>query len=161
MLANYFFSDFFTEVDPGILPQSLAAGTASGSAIPIGGSAGFQKLLFNALFAAGTATTSVIMYLATATASGASFTSLSQTIVQIVTTLSLSCQYDLKIDTRDVAFANLSITAACPTFVKVIVAVTGATIPIAMKCLGWEARQDPNLVLNARTVPVVTQTIFY
>jgi hypothetical protein len=161
MLQNYFFSDLFTDVDSGILTQTLATGSTSGSAIQIGGKAGFEKLLFEMLFAAGSAAGSVSMWLATASASSGTFGSLSQTLVSIITTLSLSANYRLRIDTRDVAFANLSSVAAAPTFVQVVVAVTGAAIPMAMHVLGWESKVDPNNVFITRTIPVVAQTTFY
>jgi hypothetical protein len=163
MLANFFFSDLFTDVDSGIVPATtgIAVGTTSGSAIAIGGAAGFQKLLFEALFAAGSAAGSVSMFLATASVASGTFASISQTLVSIVTTLSLSANYRLRIDTRDVAFANLSSVAAAPTFVQVVVAVAGAAIPGAMHVLGWQARQDVSSVFQPRTIPVTAQTTFY
>jgi hypothetical protein len=161
MLANFYFSDLFTEVDPGFLPQTLATGTTSGSAIQLGGSLGYEKLLFNMIFAAGSVANSVSMYLATATVASGTFTSLSQTLVSMVTTLSLSAQYDLKIDTRDVAFANLSSTSAVPSWVKVVVSLAGSTVPMAMKVLGWEAKQDVVSVFQPQTKPVTAYTPFY
>jgi hypothetical protein len=157
-LANVFFKDLFTEIDPGLLPQSLAIGTTSGSAIQLGGVVPFDKLLFDLVFGAGSVAGSVSMYLETATASGATFTSISQTLVSTVTTLSLSAQYDLKIDTRLIAFCNL---ATAPLWVHVVVIVTGAAIPMAMKVLGWEAGFDPVNVMITSTKPVTGYTAFY
>lgn len=163
MLANYFFSDLFTDIDSGIVPAStgIATGTTSGSAIQLGGPPGFEKWLFEILFAAGSISGSVKMWLETATASAGAFTSLSATLVSIVTTLSLSANYRLRIDSRDVAFANLSSTSPAPRWVHVVVSVTGAAIPAAMHVLGWEAKQDVANVFNPPALPLVAQTTFY
>jgi hypothetical protein len=163
-LANLYFKDLFTEISPGsAMGPALvgsATGTQSSSPIALTGSGAFMKLLFDLSFLAGTASGTVNMYLATATASNGTFTSLSQTLVSIITTLSLSALYNLKIDSRDVAFANLGTGSAAPSWVKVVVSVTGAAIDGALKVLGWEAPADPALSFITES-PVTGYTAFY
>jgi hypothetical protein len=163
MLANYFFSDLFTDIDSGIVfPETgLATGTTSGSAIALTGSQGFEKWLFEVIFAAGSVANTVSMWLATATASGGVFTSLSASLVSILTTLSLSANYRLRIDSRDVWFSTLSSTSAAPTWVQVVVSVTGSTISGAMHILGWEAKVDPSNVFAVPTLPITKQVTLY
>ncbi len=163
MLANYFFGDLFTDIDSGIVPAStgIATGTTSGSAIQLGGAPGFEKWRFDLMFAAGSVAGSISMWLATATASSGAFTSISATLVSIITTLSLSCNYRLRIDSRDVAFANLSSTSAAPSWVQVVVSVTGSAIAGAMQILGWEAKQDVASVFQTPALPKVAVTTFY
>jgi hypothetical protein len=143
-LANVYFKDLFTEIDPGLLPSAISVtGTLSGSAIQIGGLSPWGKLLFDLTFAAGSISGSVAMWLATASASGGAFASLSATLLSIATTLSLSEQYNLKLDTRGEFFCNLGTTSVAPTWVQVVISITGSTVVAAMKCLGWEAGADP------------------
>ena|ERR1700744_4262763 len=164
-LANVFFSDLFTEISPGsAMGPGLvgsATGTTSTAAIQLGGPVPFSKWLFDLSFLAGSASGSVSMFLATASASGGTFTSISQTMVSMVTTLSLSTIYDLKIDSRDVAFAVLGTGSIAPTWVKAVVAVSGAAINGALKILGWEATADPNSAFTTSTNPLVAQVTFY
>jgi hypothetical protein len=163
-LANLFFKDLFTEISPGAAmgPALVgsATGTQSSSPIVLTGSTAFMKLLFDLSFMAGSVAGSISMYLATATASGGAFTSLSATLVSMVTTLSLSALYNLKIDSRDVAFANLGTGTAAPAWVKVVVSVTGSAINGALKVLGWEAPVDPANVWVTES-PITAYAAFY
>jgi hypothetical protein len=164
-LANLYFKDLFTEISPGsAMGPALvgsATGTQSSSPIALTGSAAFMKLLFDLSFLAGSIAGSISMYLATATASGGSYTSVSATLVSMVTTLSLSALYNLKIDSRDVAFANLGTGTAAPAWCKVVVVVTGSAIDGALKVLGWEAPADPANIFQAQASPLTAYTAFY
>lgn len=171
MLANVFFRDVFCHINGGIAPQQLAAGTTSGAKIQLGGSAPIGKLLFRALFSM-TASTSAgsgaaSLYLATATASGGSFTSISATLASVayasVSASSLAPYANLQVlevDTRNEAFANLATGSAAPTWVQPVVVISGATVGFALDVLGWEVGNDPakNWDVGAITV---TETDFY
>lgn len=162
-LANLFFRDIFGMVASGVLPQAVATGTTSGAAINLGGSADFGKLAFLFATTNASAATSVTMYLATATASGGSFTSLSATVASTtqVASSTSTTQQILLIDTRDEAFCNLgSATSGYgPLWVKPVLVVAGAAVSGALLCLGWEAGAEP--AKNNDVSVNVTETDFY
>ncbi len=164
MLANVFFRDVFATLDGGFLPGSIAAATASGNAIQLGGSAPLGKLLFRLITTNASAATSVTMYLATATASGGSYTSISQTGVsatQVASSTSTIKTY-LEIDTRNEAFANLATGSLAPAWVKPVIVVVGAAVTGALDVLGWEAGNDPAKQWDAASTAVaVAETDFY
>ncbi len=164
-LANVFFRDIFCHVIPGasVLPTATgyATGTASGVAIQLGGLAPIGKLLARLNFAAGSVSGVVAMWFATATASSGAFTSIAATLVSIATTLSLSTQYYLGIDTRNEAFCNLaSATSGAPTWCQVVMSVSGSAIGGAMEVLGWECGSEPASTFDSAAA-VVKYTTFY
>lgn len=162
MLANVFFRNVFAQINGGILPQTLATGTTSGSAIQLGGSGPLGKLLFRAqaiMLASATSNSGAMsMYLATATASGGTFTSISQTLVSVSISNSASI-YELIIDTRNEAFVNLATGSLAPTWVKPVIALATAAIPFALDVLGWEAGNDPASAFDVGVIS--TETDFY
>lgn len=162
-LANVFFSDIFATLNGGIQPQALAAGTASGTAQQLGGVSPLGKLLFRGVFsmtasnASGTAT----MYLQTATASSGGFTSLSATVTSVAFGSATSGnQFELRLDTRNEAFANLATGSGAPAWVQPVVVIATNTVGFYLDVLGWEGGNDPEKNYNATTVKV-TETDFY
>jgi hypothetical protein len=155
MLANVVFRNEFGQLDPGIEAQTLATGTTSGSALQLGGLAPFGKMLFRVLAASGSAAASLSAYLMTATASNGTFASLSATLTSIV--ISAASAYRLVLDTRNEAFANLATNAL---WVKVVLVLTGAPVPLAVDVLGWESGTDPASAYDGATV-VTSETDFY
>lgn len=154
MLPNVTFRNIFAHIDGGIHPQSMAAGTTSGSPIALGGAFGFEKLLFRLLLTKGTANAAVSMFLQTATGSNGTFASLSQTLV--TASISLASLYSLVIDTRDEAFCNLATGA---TWVQAVVALATTTTPLALDVLGWAADADP--ASTGDTATIVSEVDFY
>jgi hypothetical protein len=163
MLANVFFRNIFAFVNGGILPQTLATGTTSGSAINLAGAIGVDKLVFIAqasMLASATSNSGALsMYLATASASGGTYTSISQTLVSVSVSVSGS-QFNLVIDARDQAFCNLGTGSLAPLWVKPVVALATAAMPFALVVLGWEADVDPASGADGTTTNQ-TETDFY
>ena len=170
-LANMFFRDIAAHYNGGIAPQVLATGTTSGAAIALGGTSPIGKLLFRALFSMTASTTAgsgaMSFYLATATASGGTFTSLSQTLASLAfasvsaSTLSPFANLNvLEIDTRDEAFCNLGTGSAAPTWVQAVVALSGNAVGFALDVLGWQAGTEPAKLYDATKITVV-ETDFY
>jgi hypothetical protein len=155
MLANVLFRNEFAQLDGGISPQTLATGTTSGSALQLGGLAPLGKMLFRVLAASGSAAASMSMFLMTATASNATFASLSATLTSVV--ISAASQYRLVLDTRNEAFANLATNAL---WVKVVLVLTGAAVPMALDVLGWESGSDAASAFDSATV-VTSEVDFY
>lgn len=155
MNANVLFRDIFSHIDGGIHAQTLAAGTTSGSAIPLNSTWG--KLLFRLLAAKGTANATLSMYLQTATASGGAFASLSQTLVSA--SISTTGAQVLEIDTRGEAFANLA-GATAPTWVQPVVVVVTTSTPLALDVLGWSNDFEPARKYDGAGV-TVTEVDFY
>lgn len=161
MLANVLFRDIFAHLDVGILPvlTGFATGTVSGSAVQLGGTAPFGKMVARFIVTSGSAAASLSAYLATATASNGTFTSVSQTLVSAK--VSLASQYWLVLDTRMEAFANLNTNAQ---WIKVVYSLTGAPLPGALDVLGWESGNDPASNFDASVgvaAVIVAETDFY
>lgn len=161
-LANVFFRNIFATLDGGVLPGTLASGTTSGSPIQLGGVGGLGKMLFLLNLTQGSVAASASMYLATATASGGTFTSISQTLVSttLVASSTSATLNMLDIDTRNEAFANLATGSAAPTWVKPVIAIAGATLGVGLTVLGWEAGNDPASNYDGSTV-TIKETDFY
>lgn len=155
MNANLFFRDIFAHIDGGVHAQTLAAGTTSGSAIPLNST--WNKLVFRLLYTKGTANAGLSMYLQTATASNGTFTSISQTLTSI--SVSVTSAGVLEIDTRGEAFANLAGTTA-PTWVQPVVVVATTATPLALDVLGWSNDYEPAKKYDGAGI-VVTETDFY
>jgi hypothetical protein len=163
MLANVFFRNEFSQINGGIKPQTLATGTTSGNAIQLGGVAPIGKLLFMAqasMLASATSNSGAMsMWLATCTASGGTFVSISQT--QVSTSIGSAStnsgsQFTLMIDTRNEAFCNLGTNAL---WVMPVVALATAAVPFALTVLGWQAGTDP--ASNYDVGVITAETDFY
>jgi hypothetical protein len=163
MLPNVKFRDIFATLNGGILPQTLATGTTSGSAIQLGGPGPLGKIAFRALasmLASATSNSGVMsLYLATATASGGTFTSISQTLVSASISVSGS-MFQLITDTRNEAFCNLATGSLAPTWVKPVIALGTAAMPVFLDVLGWSAGDDPADNYDSATINT-TETLFY
>ena len=152
MLANLKFGDFMTRLYGGILPQTMAAGTTSGSAIALGGSANVRKMAFRVLAAKGTANSTVTLQLATATASNGTFASLSAAVASV--SISAASLYELILDTRDEWFCDLGTTT---TWVQPQIVVATTATPLALDVLGYNVGSEPASNGNAAAI-VVTET---
>jgi hypothetical protein len=150
MQANLLFGDIIARLDGGIKPQSLATGTTSGSAIPLIDS--FRNLIFRAICQQGTASAILTMYLQTATASSAAFTSISTTVKSIaVASTSLVSAFEAFIDTSDVAFADLG---TGPLWVQPVITLSGAATAVALDVLGYNCKSEPAYNFNGSTTSV-------
>ena len=96
------------------------------------------------------------MYLETATASGGTYTSLSQTLVSA--SISLASQYYLEIDTRDEFFCNLGTGSSAPLWVHAVVALATTATPVVLDVLGWMAGVDP-ASLDDATVGIIVNSV--
>ena len=164
MLANVFFRDIFAVENGGFLAGSIGTGTASGTAVKLGGSGPLGKMAFLLATTNASAAASVTMYLATATASNGTFTSISQTLVStamVASSTSTLATY-LLIDTRNEAFANLATGSAAPTWVQPVVVVAGVAVTGALLTLGWESGSDPAKNYDAASTAItVAEVDFY
>ena|SRR5438132_638524 len=151
MFANVNPRDVFAHLDDGIATQTIAVGTVSGSAIPLSGPGQLRRYWFILQLTSGTNSSGAAsMYLMTATASNAAFTSLSQTLVSLSVS-SLATKQFLELNTRNEAFADLGTTAR---WVKPVVAISGAALPAALLVLGYLAGSQPASLYDAATVGV-------
>lgn len=163
-LANVHFSDIFATLNAGVPPQALASGTTSGNAVQLGGVSPLGKLLFRGIFsmtasnASGTAT----MFLQTAVASSGAWTSLSATVTSVAFGSANSAnQFELRLDTRNEAFANIAATGStAPLWVMPVVVTATSTVGFYLDVLGWEGGNDPESNYNGSTVSV-TEVDFY
>jgi hypothetical protein len=162
MFGTLTFSDAFSVDNGGILPQSLATGTTSGSAIPLGGGAtagvDARKRVFILTAASGTASGTINLYLATSTASNGTFASISATSPAALVSLSLGSQYTLILDTRNEAFADLGTGAL---WVKPVVVLAGVAVPMALLVLDYLPGHLPASKNDAAAGQLVTRTLFY
>ena len=153
MLANLKFTDLFAFLDDGIANASIAVGTTSGSAIQLGGSQNLRKHAFILIGNSGSTSAGVAsMYLMTATAASASFTSLSQSLQSI--SISGAGKWMLVLDTDDSFFGDLATNAA---WIKPVVVVAGVAVPLALLSLGYNAGSEQASNFNASTLGGVVE----
>jgi hypothetical protein len=164
MLANVFFRDIFAHEAGGILPQAVATGTTSGTAVQLGGLGPLGKQLIRFITTNASAAASISMYLETATASAGAYTSISQTLVSaaLVASSTSALQVTLVLDTRNEAFANLATASGAPKWFHVVLVISGAALTGALDVLGWEAGNDPAKNYDAASTAVqLAETDFY
>lgn len=155
MEANVVFSDFTVPINAGVKPQSLATGTTSGNAIALGGPGPLHKLLFRCMAIIGSASANVTLTLYSATASNGTFASIPSASTSVQVSAASTVLYDLRLDTRNEAFADLANNIA---WVQPVLVVTNAATSIFLDCIGWESGIQPARRLEA-VAPLLTTVL--
>lgn len=159
MFATLKFRDVFATIDDGIVAQTMATGTHSGSAIALGGTAPIDKLEFIVNAASGSAAATLTFVLQTATASNGTFASFSTkgggTAASTSISLSAAGKYFIYVGARDEMFADLGTTA---TWVMPVFQISaGAPIPLSLTTLGFVAGNDPASQFDSSTLKLVQE----
>lgn len=156
MFAAMKFRDADCFLDNGIVPGVASTGTASGSAMQLGGTAPIKRMVHILEAASGTASTSVIkMYLATSTASNGTFTSISKAAPSYSVTG--GGKWYLVIDTRNEWFSDQATSAL---WVKVVTVVTTLALPIAVTTLGYCSGSEPASNFDSSTINLTEADLF-
>ena len=159
MFSTVKFREIFATLDDGISSQTMATGTTSGSAIPLGGTAPFEKFEFIVNAASGSAAATLTFLLQTATASGGTFASFStkagSTAGSTSISLSAAGKYFVYVEARTEMFADLGTTA---TWVKPVFQISaGAPLPLSLTTLGFVAGNDPASKFDSSTLKLVQE----
>jgi hypothetical protein len=165
MFATIKFRDAFATIDDGQVPgvALTASGTTSGKAIALGGTAPFEKFLFQLIAGSGSTSAGTVTFsLQTSTASGGTFASFStkanSTAASMSIALSTSSKYVAYIEARSEMFADLGTTA---TWVKPVFAVSAVVGNFATNTLGFVSGNDPASKFDSSTVVVTELDLLY
>ncbi len=156
MFGTLKFTNVFALIDNGVVTGVQSVGSISGSAIQLGGTAPLRRFVHILEGASGTASTAVVkFYLATSTASGGTFVSLSQTS-QIMSATGSNKWYMI-LDSNDTAFGDLATNAL---WYKTVTVVTTLALPIALTTLGYLSGSEPASNFNSSTLAFTSEVDF-
>ncbi len=156
MFGTVKFTNVFAYIDNGVVTGVQSVGSVSGSAMQLGGTAPFRRFVHILEAASGTASTAVVkFYLATSTASGGTFVSLSQT--SQIMSVTGSTKWYATLDTNDTAFGDLATNAL---WFKAVLVVTTLALPVNLVTLGYLSGSEPASNFNSTTLGNATEVDF-